>query len=195
MPSKAASVFQMRITLQHTDPPIWRVFKVSSDARLSHLHDVIQAVMGWEDCHLHEFVIAKQRFGPAGDADGYIEDTGQADEDECLIRDVIGRSTRFHYVYDFGDNWNHDVKVEKALVPEEGVTYPVCTAGQRACPPEDCGGAWGYQRLLEVLRDPSTEDYDEMVDWIGPEFDPERFDLAEISARLAGLRPRRRRRK
>jgi len=85
------------------------------------------------------------------------------------------------YVYDFGDNWEHKIQLEKILPGEKGATYPICIKGMRACPPKDCGGLWGYSDILEALEDPDNEETEELLDWVGEDFDPKHFDIAEVS--------------
>ena len=96
--------------------------------------------------------------------------------------------SKFIYEYDFGDGWEHVIQVAKIGRPADGVDYPVCLKGQLACPPEDCGGIWGYYEMLEALKDPKHEQHDELLEWIGGQFDPERFDLEEVNAELEDLR-------
>jgi hypothetical protein len=88
---------------------------------------------------------------------------------------------KFRYVYDFGDNWRHDIVVEKVLDPEEGVKYPVCIGGKRNCPPEDVGGPWGYDDFLEAIQDPQHPEHESMLEWVGGSFDPEEFSIDEVN--------------
>jgi hypothetical protein len=85
------------------------------------------------------------------------------------------------YTYDFGDNWEHTIQIEKVVDAEPGIRYPRCIDGKRACPPEDCGGAWGYGDFLKAIQDPKHSEHEEMTEWIGGEFDPEEFDLAAVN--------------
>jgi len=162
---------------------------MSRDATLEDLHHVIQIAMGWEDYHLHHFLIGKTYYaGPAPDGSDLDWDIEMGDERKVKLADFIRRKgQRFEYEYDFGDGWRHEILVEKVFQPEPGVSYPVCTAGKRACPPEDCGGAWGYANLLEVMADPDHPDHEELAEWAG-EIDPEAFDLDAVNQRLDCLR-------
>ncbi len=99
-----------------------------------------------------------------------------------------GEKNKFSYVYDMGDNWEHELVVEKILSPEAGKHYPVCLTGKRACPPEDCGSIWGYAELLEIIKDPEHEEYEERMEWLGEEFNPEAFNTEEVNQALESLR-------
>ena len=138
--------------------------------------------MGWENYHLHQFIVGNAYFGEP-DPDFDAED----DRKVKLIQIVRTEKQKFTYEYDFGDDWRHEILVEKIHQPEPRVRYPVCLKGKRACPPEDCGGVWGYDDLLEIIKDPDNEEYEEMMDWLGGEFDPEAFDLDSINQRLRSL--------
>ena len=187
---KPVTVYQLKITLKHTSPPIWRRVQVRSDTTLAKLHDVVQAAMGWYDAHLHEFTVAGTSFGhndPLGGsyADPF-EDTPARGEETRLDQLKLKPRSVIRYEYDFGDSWEHTILVEKELPLEAGVTYPRCVAGRRACPPEDCGGVWGYAHLIEVMADPKHPEHEEMREWLGGPLDPEAFDLDEVNRRLAG---------
>ncbi|MBI3971441.1 MAG: plasmid pRiA4b ORF-3 family protein [Chloroflexi bacterium] len=180
---KQASIWQLKITLIGIRPPIWRRVQVPSTVTLDKLHLVIQAAMGWDNYHLYSFSIGGEEYGEP-DPELNLRSAGRA----RLDRMVGGEKARFRYTYDFGDDWEHDILVEKVLPPVSGVRYPICITGRRACPPEDCGGIWGYEELLEILQDPQHEEYEERLEWLGGEFDPEAFDLEEANARLEPLR-------
>jgi hypothetical protein len=183
-----ADIYQIKVTLEYSKPPIWRRIQVPGDANLRKLHRVLQEVMGWSDYHLHRFIVGEAYYGePHPD----YEDFGFQLRDEKrvkLAQIVPGEKFKFFYEYDFGDGWEHQLLVEKILPPEPGVHYPRCLKGKRACPPEDVGGVWGYDSFLEAIRDPDHPEHDDMLEWIGGEFDPEAFDLDEINAALKGIR-------
>ncbi len=147
----ASEIYQLKITLKDIRPPIWRRIQVSGDVKLSKLHQILQVVMGWTDSHLHQFVIRGKYFcEPNPEADFGLEK--EIDEKTVRLSQVVPcASRRFSYKYDFGDGWRHEILVEKILPGERGTRYPVCLAGKRNCPPEDCGGPWGYAELLEAL--------------------------------------------
>jgi hypothetical protein len=176
-------VLQVRITLRYVDdPPVWRQVLIPAAYPLSRVHRVVQAAMGWEDCHMHAFQIGKTTYGP--DPEGEI---GYADETKARLADVARVRTRIGYEYDFGDSWEHELVVEARTVAEDGQTYPACIAGEGACPPEDCGGVYGYAELKEVLAGPDSAERDEMLEWADEDFDPTHFDLAAANATVAAI--------
>lgn len=182
-----AEIYQIEITLLGSQPRIWRRFAVPASMTLAKLHDVIQIIMGWTNSHLHQFIIGEEYYGMSDPEIGLDMDV--IDESKVKLRDAVGRKRkRFMYEYDFGDSWEHELEVLKVGPPEPGVHYPVCLAGERACPPEDCGGVWGYESLLQTIADPSHEEYEEMMEWLGDEFEPEAFDLDAVNRILAGIR-------
>ena len=188
--SKSATdtaIYQIKVTLEDSKPPIWRRLLVRSDVTLADLHDVLQAAFGWWDYHLHQFIVGETYFGvPDPDYEDYLE---MNDEQDVTLRQVAPREgAKFRYEYDFGDSWLHQVLVEKILPPEPGQVYPVCIKGRRARPPEDVGGMWGYYDFLEAIGDPEHEEHDSYLEWVGGEFDPEAFDLEEINQALGALR-------
>ena len=143
--------------------------------------------MGWEDAHLHEFVIRDEHYGVPGEED--IGPRKTRDERNYKLRDTVSaEGSQFAYNYDFGDYWQHVLVTEKTLPPQEGARYPVCLAGARACPPEDVGGIPGYEDFLEAMRDPQHPEHDEYREWIGGDFDPEAFDVDAVNQRLRGLK-------
>lgn len=178
---------RLRIALLDVQPTIWRVVQIPAMIPLDKLHGAIQAVMGWTDSHLHEFVINGVRYG-IDDPTGF-DDERVVDERKVTLADALGNTVRtFDYVYDFGDNWHHAATLE-ALEPTDG-TAPLlcCLAGERACPPEDVGGPWAYEEFLEAIADPKHEEHDAMLEWSDGEFDPERFDLQRVNARLTRIK-------
>ncbi|MBO0856966.1 MAG: plasmid pRiA4b ORF-3 family protein [Chloracidobacterium sp.] len=177
MPKRGAEeIFQLKITLKRSKPPIWRRVQVRSDITFTQLHDVIQTAMGWADMHLHQFIVYKKRYGRA-DLKGPVV----SDEDKSPLWKLVGLRNSLVYEYDFGDCWDHKIVVEKILSAEEGVLYPRCISGQRACPPEDIGGIWGYEKMLLAINDPSHPEHREMLDWVDEDFDPAAFDLAKVN--------------
>jgi hypothetical protein len=179
-------IYQLRIALRGVKPAIWRRVQVPADISLPRLHRVFQVAMGWTDSHLHEFKIGGRPFGlPSADWGGYYA----FPEHSVRLWQVVARpNMRFTYSYDFGDSWEHEVRVEKILPPEPGVHYPRGLAGARACPPEDCGGVNGYAELLEAIRDPGHDRHAELLEWLGGGFDPEAFDLDAVNRRLRRFR-------
>jgi hypothetical protein len=161
--------------------------QVPADLRLSHLHQVLQIVMGWTDSHLHAFAIGGVQYTmPYEELDN---DLDMEDERRVRLSSLVPEAkTQFSYQYDFGDDWQHTVLVEKILPADPASHYPVCAAGKRACPPEDCGGSWGYADLLKILKNPKHPEYQEMKQWAGERFDPEAFDLEQVNQELRRLR-------
>jgi prevent-host-death family protein len=180
-------VYQLKITLKHIRPPIWRRVLVPSSFTLGQLHNVIQVAMaGWHGGHLHEFEIDGVHYGdppPPGESWG-VEIVNEA---KVKLEQVLGEKSKFLYSYDFGDDWQHEIVVEKVLQIDPQVSYPICLKGKRACPPEDCGGPWGYAELLEVLADPSHPEYEDRCEWLIAEFDAEWFDLESVNTELADI--------
>lgn len=180
-------IYQVKVTLEGSKPPIWRRLLVHSDITLGDLHDIIQAAFGWFDYHLHQFIVGDTYYGePHPD---YFDWTEMNDEQEVKLRQIAaGEGSKFRYEYDFGDGWLHQILVEKVLPPEPGQEYPVCIKGRRACPPEDVGGIWGYYYFLEAIQDPEHEEHETYLEWIGDEFDPDAFDLEEANEALDAFR-------
>ncbi|MFH1370449.1 MAG: plasmid pRiA4b ORF-3 family protein [Planctomycetota bacterium] len=209
MPKKPSShktqpvqIHELKITLCGSKPLIWRHIAVPSDMHLSDLHEVIQIVMGWTNSHLHQFIASdrsRKEYRSLGKS-GYthldrrlsdprfeLEDT--ENENKVMLSNLVPAvKSKFIYEYDFGDSWEHLIEVVKIGPPAESVKYPVCLAGKFACPPDDSGGIWGYYDMLEVLKNPKHKDYEETLEWMGRDFNPERFNIEAINAELAELR-------
>jgi hypothetical protein len=185
-----STFYQFKITLLDTKPKIWRRIQIP-DCKLNTLHYHIQAVMGWENCHLHHFDIKGERYGIPEhidyDGDGSVVDSRKIKVSEIVPND--GKRIAFRYTYDFGDNWEHEILFECVVKPNPGAKYPVCVEGERAGPPENCGGIPGYECLLEVLADPQHEEHRDMLEWFGKCFNPDRFDARIATVRMIrGLR-------
>lgn len=175
-------IFQLKVTLRQFRPPIWRRIQVPGDITLYKLHQIVQLSMGWTNSHLHQFTIHGVSYGET-DPDLRI-----VNERRYRLNQLVSEvKEHFAYEYDFGDCWEHDILVEKILAPESGVHYPCCIKGKRACPPEDVGGVWGYADFLEALQDPAHPEHEDMIEWLGEEFDPEAFDLDKVNAYLRQL--------
>jgi hypothetical protein len=141
--------------------------------------------MGWEGSHLYQFVVGGIAYGDPN----MMEDMEGEDARRVTLATLVrGKKYKFLYEYDFGDSWEHELLIEKMLPPEAGKRYPVYLTGKRACPPEDCGGIWGYAGFLEAIQDPQHSEHEEMVEWVGGEFDPEAFDLGEVNKELQRLK-------
>lgn len=183
-----ASVYQLTITLDEIEPPIWRTVLVPGDCTLGMHHHVIMAAFGWSNSHLHQFMVGDTRYGdPAHELDEY----GEPFEDETtqrLASLVHGPLTTFHHEYDFGDGLRHRIEVKFAVDGDDRYHgYPVCVTGERACPPEDCGLPYGYVELLEALKDRKHPDHERLLRWVGGKWDPEAFDLDAVNSSLKKL--------
>lgn len=176
---RAAKVLQLKITLKGTKPSIWRRIQITDDSTFADLHRAIRDAMGWIGGHMHEFEfdwIDQTVYIGTPDKEADYDITP---ESKTLVRNWLGKqSQQCNYAYDFGDDWEHTVLLEKTLPADDkaaGVKYPRCIAGKRACPPEDCGGIWGYADNLKILKDPKHEDYADTLEFMGEDFDPEAF--------------------
>ena len=171
-----SNIYQLKVQLEGaTKPPIWRQLQVPQDISLYLLHSCIQGAMGWDNGHLHQFIINGQYYGIPFSED----DDDMADERLVKLESVLQREkAHIIYEYDFGDGWMHRVTLEKILPTDVHQKYPLLIEGKGACPPEDCGGVWGYEDLKETLSNPDHEEHEEMLEWLGVEaFDPTQFDL------------------
>jgi hypothetical protein len=181
--TKSRALYQLKVTLRDIRPPIWRRIQVWEDTPLSQLHTILQIVMGWEDYHLHEFVIGRRVYS-VPDPDDAMNERKVFDESRVRLGEVVPRvGTEFAYLYDFGDSWEHDLILEVILLPETTAQYPTCIDGKRRTPPEDVGGVPGYEEYLAVLADPESEEHGNMLQWRGP-FDPEAFAPAQVNQGL-----------
>lgn len=179
---KEVQVYQIKITLKRSRPPIWRRVLVTSDTTLSALHGIIQNAMGWHNAHLHQFEHAENYYAAPHPHMG-LSDWALNADDYVIGELLTGEGQKITYEYDFGDSWEHIILLEKILPLDPQQDYPVCIKGKRACPLEDIGGTWGYEYFLEALQDPQHPDHDEYMEW-GAGFDPEAFDLDEINDKL-----------
>ena len=188
MPKKPAQppaiIYTLKVTLLDLEPTIWRTVEVSSAMTLSKLHMVIQAAMGWQNCHMHLFKLGKQLYGMPSDDDLPVEDERQVTVAELLPK--AGKT--IIYTYDMGDDWHHEVKVEKVASSVAGTKYPRLINGARSCPPEDCGGVPGFMNFVEAMADPDHEQHDELSEWFGGKFDLERFDLKAAAKAVAKVK-------
>jgi Plasmid pRiA4b ORF-3-like protein len=181
-------IFQVRVSLIDIDPPIWRRLLLPQDVTLPRLHDILQVAMGWTDSHLHQFKVGEIHF-----AEPHREfEPGPIDYRRIALNQIAPRlGSRCVYEYDFGDGWDHLIEIEAEL-PVETVAGPLprCLSGERACPPEDCGGTHGYAQLLQAVRDPCHPEHGEFVTWVGADFAPEAFNLERVNRILARYAPR-----
>jgi len=176
--------YQIKVTLKGAKPPIWRRLLVDSRITLGALHDALQIAMGWTDTHLHQFIDSnKTMYGPKNE--DFMLDFGaddSIDESQVLLNEILKKEKDWlNYDYDFGDGWDHKILLEKLLPHKKDQIPVVCIKGKRSCPPEDCGGIWGYKGLLEQLASPLDERDDELVEWLGEDFDAEHFNPDEVN--------------
>jgi len=180
-------LYQFKITLLRTNPSIWRRIQVRN-CTLDKLHERIQTAMGWRNCHLHQFKINGERHGDPELIDrGHEENFQCVDSTQTQISDLVlktGERFQFDYEYDFGDSWHHEILFEGCLQSVKGVPYPICIEGERACPPEDVGGIGGYYRFLKAIADPKHKQHEELLEWIGGKFDPEKFDVEKATRKM-----------
>lgn len=191
-------IYQFKISLKRTKPKIWRRIQVpAASYTFSDLHVAIQNAMGWDNVHLHQFDMKHPRTGlkisigqPAPDY-GFDYGLGPEiipEENAKVSKYFVAEKNKAIYLYDFGDGWAHEIVLEKILPSEAGVKYPRCIAGKRACPPEDCGGVYGYEELLKIIADPEHEEYKEKMEWLEEigrdDFDPDEFDPTSVILNL-----------
>jgi hypothetical protein len=167
-----------------TKPPVWRRLQFRADTTLNHLHEMLVAAFGWQDYHMHCFSSGPEEFGVPDPELGFI------DERHVTLGELIGGvGDRLRYTYDFGDDWQHEIVVEELLDPDPEIHYPVLVAAKGACPPEDCGGPWGYAELKDILTNPSHGQHQDMLDWLGlnhaSEFHPAAVATDDIEEDLA----------
>ena len=181
-PVTEPETFQLKVTLRDVKPPVWRRLIVPAAIRLSALHELLQPAMGWQDSHLHAFRVGDHVFAPPGD----FEPLGDDSRAVALAAIAPGKGSRLVYEYDFGDGWCHDIVVEDVI---DGRCAAVrCVKGRRRCPPEDCGGPWGYAELREAIAAPAHERHDEVREWLPADFDPDEFDVAYVDALVLSIR-------
>ncbi|OGV72736.1 MAG: hypothetical protein A3K19_02865 [Lentisphaerae bacterium RIFOXYB12_FULL_65_16] len=184
-------IYQLEVTLRGSEPRIWRRLQVPGSGSLGWLHAVIQVAMGWSNSHLHQFMVEEQAYSdPAFELNEFEGDPQVLDENKALLMDIASRENgTFAYQYDFGDSWDHLVKVERILGPGSAAdAVPQCLAGARACPPEDCGGVWGYTDLVKIIGNPKHKEHKSMMEWLGRRLDPDAFDRDTVNACLRKLK-------
>ncbi|OGV99380.1 MAG: hypothetical protein A2Z59_03005 [Nitrospinae bacterium RIFCSPLOWO2_02_39_17] len=182
-------IYQIKIILSGSKPPIWRRFLIESNENLYKLHQVTQVVMGWTNSHMHQYRQNKLYYGTPGKESESDFGFKTLDEKKYKINQVMDKPrTKIIYEYDFGDSWDHDLILEKTLTKDEKFNYPICLDGAMACPPEDCGGLGGYYNLLDIIKNPEHEEHEEMMEWLGGEFNPGEFDLESINKILKKIK-------
>jgi hypothetical protein len=190
-------VIQFKISLNFSEPEIWRRFIVYDSISLHKFHEIIQIVMGWENYHLYSFKIKKVDYQPPdpdGDDDFGFFGLGPPPKNSLKIKlsDLNLRSrSKFLYTYDFGDNWDHTITLEKILENDKGIKVPSCLEGDRNCPPEDCGSIFGYENILKVLKKKKKNEDDlELMEWLGEDYNPEYFNIEMVNTLLKPPKPK-----
>ncbi|RLF60074.1 MAG: plasmid pRiA4b ORF-3 family protein [Thermoplasmata archaeon] len=184
MNNVVSEIYQFKILLNRSKPPIWRRIQVPETYTFWDLHVAIQDSFGWDDYHLHEFEIVSPKLDRIVNIGLPDDEFGEEilTEQKEKIRDYFSMDNNSsRYTYDFGDNWEHIITLEKILPRKNEETYPICIKGRRACPPEDCGGMWGYEEFIEAMLDPKHEKHKELMEWYGRDFDPIYFNKDDIS--------------
>jgi hypothetical protein len=181
--SRSTKSYQLRVELKGVKPAVWRRIAVPGTIKLSRLHHILLAVMGWQGGHLHEFSFADAIYG---DAEEDLE-SGVEDESRVSLVKALAGSASFTWVYDFGDYWAHKVKLERIVDLGVPLERAMCITGANACPPEDIGGAPGYEEFLEAIRDPQHPDHEAMLERCLDAFDPKKFDPMQAQQRLDGI--------
>jgi hypothetical protein len=173
-----SKIYQFKIELKGIEPKIWRSVQLNDNTQLLDLHYAIQIAMGWYDSHLYQFEKQGMIYGdPEALEDGNVQDDSIAE----IVDMFKAEKDTINYAYDFSDNWEHVVTLEKIIDAKEPLEHMICVGGKRNCPPEDCGGVPGYLDMLEVLKNPESDEYKELIEWIGGAFDPEFFELSIIN--------------
>jgi len=189
--STAAPIYQLKVVLLGSKPSIWRRLRVPGNANLGWLHAVLQVAMGWTNSHLHHFLTSDARYADPRQTEdiGFGEEPDRDENKARLMQVAPDAGVPFGYEYDFGDSWEHKITVEKILPPDRAAaTSALCLDGARACPPEDCGGIWGYANLLKVLKNPKHPEHKDLKAWAGGSVDAETFDPAHVNLWLRKLK-------
>ena len=178
-------IYQVKIILKDTRPKVWRRVLVPSDLLLSNLHKIIQTTMGWDNMHLHQFINDDLFYTVIFEEIEWSEFSNIVDYNGLRICDLLtAEKEKMIYEYDFGDGWMHEIRLEKILPDDGEKKVPLCTGGEMNCPPEDCGGVWGYASLKQILKDPTHEAYEEWMEWLEEDYDPEHFNRDEVNQML-----------
>jgi len=184
---KPTPIYQLKVLLNGSQPPIWRRLQIPAAANLGWLHAVLQVAIGWTNSHLHDFICGEHSYAdPRAELQEYEGDPSVLDETKFKVADLLHDiHERLVYKYDFGDSWEHVVILE-AILPSDASKpgSAVCLAGSRACPPEDCGGIWGYMELLKALKNKKHPEHRRRQEWLGRPFDPESFGVAKVNKAL-----------
>ncbi|WP_339251573.1 plasmid pRiA4b ORF-3 family protein [Sporosarcina sp. FSL W8-0480] len=185
--------YQLKVTLKGSKPPIWRRIVIPGYYTFEELHLVIQEAMGWDNYHLYLFEYGDFIIDPEAEDDDsfnsfFAPARPKLDATDTMIAELmVKEGDKCQYTYDFGDDWQHTIVLEKILPADEERQVPVCLKGKRACPPEDCGGILGFESMLATLEGPDTDEKTHLLDWLGGEFDKEAFNIDYVNANLKEL--------
>ncbi len=183
MVTELKNIYQLKVTLQGLQPPIWRRILVDDSVSLDKFHIILQIVMGWTNSHLHQFVANGKLYGMM-ETDAFFDDEME-DEKKFRLRDILKKEKdSLIYEYDFGDSWIHEVMLEKIMPYDPDVAVPMCIEAERACPPEDVGGVWGYFDFLEAMKDPSHPSHESYKEWVDGSFDPSEYEMDVVNKLL-----------
>jgi hypothetical protein len=189
--ASSQDIYQIKVTLLGTKPPIWRRLLVPPSLTLAQLHDAVQTAMGWHGGHMHEFRAGQRYFGTPDPESRSMGMDPVENERKVRLSEVLRKSgPKLIYTYDLGDSWEHAIVLEKQLPVDPNVSYPTCTDGQLACPPDDCGGIPGFYDLVEAIADPHHEQHKELREWLGYDFDPLAFSIDSVNQMLLPARRR-----
>ncbi|MEA2010229.1 MAG: plasmid pRiA4b ORF-3 family protein [Actinomycetota bacterium] len=186
-----AETLILRISLDYVEPEIWRVVEVAGNGTLGDVHEALVGAMGWEDSHLHSFMVGDETYSPVYER---LETIGDDEESITIDEALPDVGSTITWLYDWGDEWRHTITVEDTGTMQHGITYPVLYGGARACPPEDCGGPWGYMELLAILNDPDYEPQrlsrEQSLNWLRPGFNPDVFHFKKAEWRMRNPAPK-----
>lgn len=183
-----ATLHRLRITLRSVKPPIWRRIEVASDVTLAELSDLLEGAMGWMGGHLHAYEAEGVTYERPDPDDGLSRRA--KDESDHRLGEVLGAvGAKMRWDYDFGDGWQHNIVIEAIEPLDPSVGYPRCVAGRRACPPEDCGGPWGFQELLHAISDPTHPRHEELTEWLPVDYNPDEFNPDDATEAMRSPRP------
>ncbi len=180
----SSKVFQIKVSLIDSNPEIWRRLLVDSNTSLGDFHLILQTSMGWENYHMHQFIKDKVFYVDYDDGESFVKTVDYRISETVLSDLLIRARSKMVYEYDFGDSWEHSIVLEKVLPTDDSLGLPVCIGGEHACPPEDCGGIWGYENMLEILKNKKHPERKEYLEWLGGDFDPEDFKIDEVNRLL-----------
>jgi hypothetical protein len=183
---KSPYAVDFHVAISGTEPIVWRKIRLSDDMTLDDFHGAIQGSFGWENSHLHAFRMSRRRRYSGietDEMDPFADE--QDDSNSVTIKMVVAlREKKFIYEYDFGDSWNHEIKIVSVEPLAKALRYPECIDGERCGPPEDCGGIHGFESFKEIMADPKNEEHTEMKEWYGGRFNPEWFSVADANKRI-----------